>query len=436
MRQQQHVHNARQSLMPNLRQPSTHFPVCIASRLLLVFGVMVVPTHASSAQTVTWRNLTVAVPAGWVVRRSTEEVLNLQRGTTAASSALIIVAPYTATSVTPASVVSLGALAAGPNAVQPRDVRDAFLRDGTPVLYAYGSTQLQGTSATVFPLIVHGPRLSLSIVLIEIGDRSSDSDERSLGAVLASLAGSAPSGTITPGAARNTAFFARIGPTVVVNPIGGAAPGIGVIEMSLLPDRRFVLAAPHDIGDPDRYCTTHVTDCGSYQIRDGAFSRLRSRTAFEERFGLVGEDLREPYQSLRNGDLQLGTDRWYRIAPIAGTPLNGDFVGTSGGTSTTATGGTSTLLTETTYRFRPDGRVWEGGYSAFTGASGDAFPDSRIAMTVGGTLRTKQGRYRFDGYSLTITWDNGTGERISGYLLDGVLIADGKAYTPRGGRSR
>jgi hypothetical protein len=204
----------------------------------------------------------------------------------------------------------------------------------------------------------------------------------------------------------------------------------------LLPDRRFVLAAPHDIGEPDRYCATHGTNCGSYQIRDGAFNRLRARTAFEERFGLVGEDLREPYQSLRNGDLQLGTDRWYRIAPISGTPLNGDFVGTSGGTAGTATGGTATLLTETTYRFRPDGRVWEGGYSAFTGNSGDAFPDSRIATTVGGTLRTKQGRYRFDGYSLTITWDRGTSERISGYLLDGVLIVDGKTYTPRARRSR
>jgi hypothetical protein len=407
----------------------------LATALLLTAAAPLLaqsPLERRDGASVTWRNLTFTVPAGWVAAQSNAQAFALKRVVGGRTAALIIGSGELRPPDARAAAIALAQSAAGQGALESENLRTAQLPDGTPVTYGFGAGEVSGTRVSVYPVVVQAAPQAFGVMLVEFSSGDAETSQRGLGALLTSMRGHANAAQSNGASQRVTGFFARIGATVVVNPLSGAAPGIGVIEMQLLADGQFVLAAPHDAGDVDRYCATHRTDCGRYLIRDGVFSRMRPRTAFEERFGLVGEDERDSLRPSRVGGLQIGDARWSRIAPLSGTPLNGDFVGTSGGSiANDGSGGSSSVLTETTYRFRPDGRVWEGGYTAFTSSSGEAFPDVRVGTTSAGPVRVKAGRYRFNGYTVEFTWDTGARESKSGYVLDGVVIIDGRSYAPR-----
>ncbi len=398
----------------------------------LLFVLMGSPVFAlqPETQTLAWRNYTLAIPAGWAIKQSSETEFALTRGAGGRTSALIIGTTQLRSSDARTAAIQLAQSAGGPNALSSENTRTALLTDGTPVTYGFGSATINGGSIQVFPVIVQSTA-PFGVLLVSF--LSNDAQiQREFGELLSSFKSNNPALQGNNSSPSLAGFYARIGPTVVINPLSGAAPRIGVIEMQILPTGQFVLAAPHETANLQKYCNSKRTDCGRYQIRDGLFSRLRPRTAFEERFGLVGEDMRETFRASGSGHIQLGEARWSKIASQKGSPLNGDYIGTRGGSAnTSANGSTTSVLTETTYRFRPDGRVWKGGYSAFTSNSGDAFPDSRISTTSSGPIRLKSGSYAFDEHSINFVWEDGKRESLSGYVLENVLIIDGQSFTVR-----
>jgi hypothetical protein len=84
-----------------------------------------------------------------------------------------------------------------------------------------------------------------------------------------------------------------------------------------------------------------------------------------------------------------------------------------GGSGTAAIGGTQSVAAWTDYRFFADGRVERGGGAGAAGSAGD------VSVVTRSTRTGKAGRYRIDGLTLAIQYDDGSSERR-------ILIADPK----------
>lgn len=109
--------------------------------------------------------------------------------------------------------------------------------------------------------------------------------------------------------------------------------------------------------------------------------------------------------------------------------LDGQFRHLSG-TGNVAVGGTQSVAAWTQYRFETDGRVVRGNGAGATASAGDA------SVATAGKGAGKTGRYRIDGLTLHIRYDDGTEERRV-LILDPkppvkALWLDGVGYVRRG----
>ncbi len=135
------------------------------------------------------------------------------------------------------------------------------------------------------------------------------------------------------------------------------------------------------------------------------------------------------------GQLQLqdGTKGWRKLAYQATyAKLPADFrldgaYGSMSGTGTVAIGGTDSVVAWREYAFARDGRVVRGGGAgAYAAIAGGSTAMSSVAPN-------RRGRYRIDGISLHIQYDNGASEtRI--IVTDpkdakGAIWLDGVGYT-------
>lgn len=75
-----------------------------------------------------------------------------------------------------------------------------------------------------------------------------------------------------------------------------------------------------------------------------------------------------------------------------------------GGTGNIAVGGSDAVTAFTDYTFFPDGRIIRGGGSGAQAQGGD------VSTVIAATAPGRRGRYRIDGLTLTITYDDGRTE--------------------------
>ncbi len=138
----------------------------------------------------------------------------------------------------------------------------------------------------------------------------------------------------------------------------------------------------------------------------------------------------------QGGNLELlTTEGWKPLAyqtSYAALPadlvLNGRFRAL-GGAGNVALGGSDSVAVWDAYAFTRDGRVERSGGAGASAAFGDA------AVTTRSTAATRRGRYRIDGLTLVIDYDDGARERrvlvIDPQAPDKALWLDGTAYVRR-----
>lgn len=137
------------------------------------------------------------------------------------------------------------------------------------------------------------------------------------------------------------------------------------------------------------------------------------------------------------GVLQVRDDEGWAALPFQttyarlpeGLRLDGQFRHLSG-TGNVAAGGAQSVAAYTQYRFEPDGRVLRGSGAGATASAGDT------SVATAGKGPGKAGRYRIDGLTLHIRYDDGTEERRV-LILDPkppvkALWLDGVGYVRRG----
>jgi hypothetical protein len=131
----------------------------------------------------------------------------------------------------------------------------------------------------------------------------------------------------------------------------------------------------------------------------------------------------------KDGWKPLPFSRTYAKLP-AGLRLDGLYRRLSGG-GNLAVGGSQSVAAVSEYRFWPDGAVVRGGGAGASATTGDA---SVVARSV---RPQERGRYRVDGLSLRIRWDDGS-EEAPILVTDpgdpgGALWLDGRSYVRRRG---
>jgi hypothetical protein len=178
-----------------------------------------------------------------------------------------------------------------------------------------------------------------------------------------------------------------------------------------------------------------VSVCPVVLMRNG--EALRDVTGLSHPQGLAAHKTARPKAWTRwqrsGGKLQLQGDKgWRNLAYTAVYPtlprdfrLDGSFRAMSGA-GTLAVGGSQAVVAWTDLRFFPDGRVERGG------GAGSSTKFEGSSVVTGAQRGVMRGRYRIDGLTLTMTWDNGkTDTRL--LITDpkspkGAIWLDGKGY--------
>ncbi len=383
------------------------------------------------AETINWNGYSLTVPAGWQVSANQPGALGLTLKSDRQTVGAIIFSQGPASGSLSAPLAALTQSAVGPGAFDPSTVRDAVTQQGWPVAYAYASAYQDDIRLFAMPAAINAGANRINALMIDFDDACGDRCQIDFGAAIASLSRAGALAAPVSGSGGLNGFYVFMAPGAVVNPVGGVRVETGVQEIQFLPGGRFVLANPHDAPNADAYCAKRPTNCGVYSATGNQFTRYRPRTAFEERLGFVGKDAAEPMKRDAGGGLEIGGVAYTPISASRGTPLDGDFVSTTGGSATDATGATRSLYAETVYRFRKDGRMWTGGYAAFTSDTGEALPDGRVATTMGGNRAARAGTYVINGFTITLAYADGAREQNAFYLFQGSPVIDGDFYARR-----
>lgn len=138
----------------------------------------------------------------------------------------------------------------------------------------------------------------------------------------------------------------------------------------------------------------------------------------------------------QGGSLELLTDDGWKplayqtsyAALPANLVLDGGFRAL-GGAGNVALGGSDSVAAWDAYRFAPDGRVERSGGAGASAAFGNA------GVTTRSTAASRRGRYRIDGLTLVIDYDDGSREQrilvIDPNAPDKALWLDGTGYVRR-----
>jgi hypothetical protein len=393
---------------------------------LLAATVLAPPSDAQSV----WKNITYTPPPGWTASGQADLLAFIKTVDGRKSAVIFVFAPRA--NASPASlVIQNAAQVAGSGTLEPSDLREAITSQGWRVTHGKGRNDAKGADIDVVSAVITSGTTQIPVVLADFDNDGSNTEDKELGAFIASLKLTGAGATPLAGKGGLEGFFVSINMTPQVMSLGGVGLGIGAKEMQLFKEGRMVLASPAAAGDADAYCRTRPTECGFYSSTGAQFVRMRPRTTNEENLRFMGEDERAPLKRSANGDLDIGGELWRKVLPFSSKTLNGDFTASGSGTSVGADGSTQSAYGETHYRFRNDGRVWRGGYGAFVSNSGDSLPDVRVGTTMAGQKKVKTGTHTVGAYSVTLKWDDGTSETLPMYQTSGVLVLDGDLYSPK-----
>jgi hypothetical protein len=177
------------------------------------------------------------------------------------------------------------------------------------------------------------------------------------------------------------------------------------------------------------FCAGPSTSCGTYSVKSSAFAK--DQLELRDVVGKFGMFARST-AAFKKGDetLALNGDEWQKVRPAHNLKLDGrwEYVTASSGTTAYSSGD---FFNSDRITFTPDGRFTRSGGSGFS--STHTIGDARGSVT-GNTPRAEQkGTCVINGYSLTLTQDDGTVRRLSFFTNDekklDLLIINGLNYT-------
>ena len=302
-------------------------------------------------------------------------------------------------------------------------IRNAVTPGGYDVLYASEFVEPAGLHTYFVPVAIFSLDKMAMVALADPEYR--DELQSSFGNLLASARFvDNPTPQSGPGEGeRLDGFYAAIGSKAGVSATAQVTVEVGAVGLWLKPDGRYAHTESGIVGDFDTYCERLPKNCGRYEISNGGYKTWRMATNLETKLQLYRKETEK--FAKRGRDIVLDGFHYRYVAPLSDFRLDGDYRLLKAGSQTDAVGRESGGYIETAYGFKKDGRFVKGGsVSMFTA-------DPGVRTHTFGDRKARTGKYRIDGYTLTLTYDDGETEREAFFMMDTTPVIDGDMYEKR-----
>lgn len=193
-------------------------------------------------------------------------------------------------------------------------------------------------------------------------------------------------------------FYAAITPT----PASSANDKNVVAGLWLKPNGQYAKTNKGKTGNFETFCKENYLSCGRYEIADGKFTSWQTATPLQAALKLERKTVQD--FAMRSAQFTLDENLFVEIYPLDGLRLDGDF-------QTQSTDANS----PDRIGFLRDGRLFEGGIRA-------------RSRQVENQRGNRTGRYTIEEFALEISYDDGTEDKRSIFIIDDTPVIDGQLY--------
>ena len=392
---------------------STSFLVKI---LPLIICGLSCSTSVQAAE-ITVANLKLHDPE-WSLTQQKGSISQLNNG----SGGMVLVTPYSKTIENKEATFKNFLTTIDPQGQEDWDVKQGITSHGYDVLYTSGFIETQGVRMYIVPVALFSNEEMVTATLFDPGYEGKGDLQDSFGNLLSSarfINNPEPQNNPQLGQSLE-GFYVGIGAKTGVSLLAQVTVEVGAKGLWMQPDGRYALTETGITGDFEAYCNQRPKNCGRYQITDGQYTTWRAGSTQDRRLQLLKVDTKPFAQS--GNDLVLGKTRYRYVAPATNLKLDGDYRLVRADSATDLGGQTKSGYAETSYGFRPDGRFIKGGsVSMFSDFGGSSVLSS-------GDRQARIGSYQIDGYTLTLTFDDGEMQQKAFFMLEGVPVIEGDMY--------
>ncbi len=382
---------------------------------LVICGLLSLTPSIEAAE-VKVENLKLDAPE-WSLIEQQGSVSQLNNG----STGMVLVTPYANTG-NKETMFQNFLTTIDPQGQEDWEIKQGITSHGYDVLYTSGFIETQGVQIYVVPVALFSNEEMVTATLFDPEYEGKDALQQSFGNLLSSarfINNLEPQNNPQPGQSLD-GFYVGFGAKVGVSVLAQATVEVGAKGLWMQPDGRYALTETGITENFEAYCRQYPKNCGRYQIADGQYTTWRTATTQDELLQLYEVETKPFAQS--GNDLILGETRYRYVAPATNLKLNGDYRLFSADSATDVAGQTSSGSAETNYGFRADGRFVKGGSVSMFSDSGGT------SVLTGGDQQTRVGSYQIDGYTLTLTFDDGEIQKKAFFLLDDLPVIEGDTY--------
>jgi hypothetical protein len=231
-----------------------------------------------------------------------------------------------------------------------------------------------------------------------------------------------------PGAGGLDGLYTHFRMRLTLNAFGGMDSNSEMEVLYFAPDGLFSREPPTE-QNLRAFCALPSTACGTYGVKTSASST--EQLELRDPQGGIGM-FRRSLQTFKQRDetLTIGSDEWRKVKPARDLKLDGrwDYFTASSGTTAYSSGG---YFNSDSIVFTSAGRFTRsGGSGIFTKQS---IGDGSTTVAGNNPRAEVNGTYSIDGFTLSLTEDDGTVNRVSFFTNDeakpDLLVIDGRNYT-------
>ena len=293
---------------------------------------------------------------------------------------------------------------------------------GYDVLYTSGFIKSRSVRIYIVTVALFSKNEVAIVALFDPGYKGKGDLQNSFGELLSSARftnNMSPHNELNQGK-RIDGFYVGIGAKTGVSVLAQTVVEVGAKGLWIKSDGRYALTEAGITGDFNTYCDQYPKNCGRYQIANGEYTTWRSGSTQSTRLQIYTAK-KQPF-SQQGKDLILGKTRYRHIPPLSDFRLNGDYRLLRADSATGVGDRVRSGYVETNYGFSQDGRFIKGGSVSMFSEFGNS------SVLTSGNRNVRIGRYKINGYTLALSFDDGETQTKAFFMIDGVPVINGDLY--------
>ncbi|MEO0576237.1 MAG: hypothetical protein AAF004_12300 [Pseudomonadota bacterium] len=286
-------------------------------------------------------------------------------------------------------------------------------------LLSTGFTKAGKTRTYVAALLVYEGRQSVSITLVDVGNKGRNKLKQSFGRILKTLSidGWKNENRNKRPPSDLAGFYVSAAETSAGSSSTSDAAQQGASGLWLTKSGHIVFTETAMAGDAKAYCKAYARQCSRYQYVNGSLTTTRVATKQLQKLQLRQRESRELV--IDGKDLILASRRYRHVAPATGLRLNDRYQFVDPDSARGANGAAVGNATQVVYDFKPDGTFSRGEYPLRSNA------DDLSTGAVEADGRLASGNYKIEGFTIRLSYESGKTENKAFFLFDDVAVISG-----------